>query len=756
MKAKITRRGFLKAGGAGAVATAVIPGEDGSLRAAQTVNLTTGVRPDFEDYATIEAYADGVPVYSLGNIVFLYGVSPDVLPDVVMQNGNTNPKIKIKPKKSWDIKDNPFGATMPEPGPRTMWNDCEPALPIHLIDGDPNTMWCSFGSQIPDARAEWIRIDLPEETSVTAVVLVCSQDFAGTARWEAGKLRDRQEFHKWAGKALPNELTIQVSRDAWHWETVYESKTFSGNESGPAEIVAEPTPQNSNQPRFLEGLPGGTIIEFAAHRAKQILITGRNFKRRLDKYVGYAFSLGGVEVWDSKHRNLALISRGTGVTASSTAHLQDHDRLTQEILYEPLQYDLGLKYARVGADTGVYTWNYVERPMGTMKVDPIADQTVSNFHANGINVIMNLDVKAHFLYQGRKVDWKRARVYELNNIYYDFPGWCWDTPEMFEGYLRYVEFMVRHFKDRVAYFEIGNEWAGPSYVYSKTVFTIKKIYPQARIMVGVGRMSQFKGVLQQLIKEASPNDLRLLMPDAVGSHPNTQVDAGLTLDDLKNFYWEENRQAIKDCNALGYKGIYMASEVYSWVMYPPGPRALDPDEPRLSYYYGDSEMVRAKYVAQNLVGHAGLNMLAFVCNTYFTASSVGQSLLGVTVPSQTLTGAQPGSAYYTFRTLCTVLEGWKARDFPINFSGAGPFTVFTFQRGEGEMMVAATIPGDTTDGIVETASDVTVPKVRAKEAWVIDVLNGTEQKLTFNSNGEETTFKGILIKDYPTLIRMTK
>ena len=72
------------------------------------------------------------------------------------------------------------------------------------------------------------------------------------------------------------------------------------------------------------------------------------------------------------------------------------------------------------------------------------------------------------------------------------------------------------------------------------------------------------------------------------------------------------------------------------------------------------------------------------------------------------------------------------------------------------MMVAATIPGDTTDGIVETASDVTVPKVRAKEAWVIDVLNGTEQKLTFNSNGEETTFKGILIKDYPTLIRMTK
>jgi len=272
----------------------------------------------------------------------------------------------------------------------------------------------------------------------------------------------------------------------------------------------------------------------------------------------------------------------------------------------------------------------------------------------------------------------------------------------------------------------------------------------------VARMSQFKGVLQQLIKENKPADLELLMPDAVGAHPNTRVDAGLTLDDLKNFYWEENRQAIKDCQALGHKGIYIASEVYSWTIYPPGPRTLDPDEPRYSYYYGDSETVRAKYLAQNLVGHAGLNMLAFICNTYYTASSVGQSLLGVTVPSQTLTCAQPGSAYYAFRTLCTVLEGWTGAEFPIAFSSARPFTTFTFQRGEDELMVAPTIPGDTTDGIVETATDVTLPNVTAKRAWIIDVLNGTEQELHFSADGGSTTFKGLLIKDYPTLIRIHK
>ena len=69
-------------------------------------------------------------------------------------------------------------------------------------------------------------------------------------------------------------------------------------------------------------------------------------------------------------------------------------------------------------------------------------------------------------------------------------------------------------------------------------------------------------------------------------------------------------------------------------------------------------------------------------------------------------------------------------------------------------MVAAWIPGNTTDSIVETKSDVTLPGVQAKETWVIDVLNGTEQKLIVTSDGGGTVFKGMMIKDYPTLIRV--
>jgi hypothetical protein len=57
---------------------------------------------------------------------------------------------------------------------------------------------------------------------------------------------------------------------------------------------------------------------------------------------------------------------------------------------------------------------------------------------------------------------------------------------------------------------------------------------------------------------------------------------------------------------------------------------------------------------------------------------------------------------------------------------------------------------------VDAKSDVTLPGVRAEEAWVIDVFNGTEQKLVLNQEGSDTVLKDMRIKDYPTLIRVRR
>ena len=393
--------------------------------------------PSFEDYATIEARTDGVPVYSLGNLTYIYGVSPDYFPDAVIQTGNVRPKVKIKPKKSWEIESNGFGAYPAQPSVRTAKRDSQPFLPIHLIDGDPDTAWASYGGFAPDVREEWIRIDLPRESAVASVVLVCSQHFAmgncdnviyDTMTYKKGTLTDWMGIHRWGGRALPRRLKIEVSSDAWHWETVYETNDFQGNEKGE------------------------TVVSFEPHEAKQIRVTAGEFPRILDKYIGYGFSLGEMEVRDPKGTNLALVSRGAGVSVSSTSYLMNHDRITQQTCFAPVLYDLGLKWIVLCSDEGLQTWHNVELERGRLEVDPAFDAMVTDLNRRGLKVILGVDVKANPVYQGRKLNWTEARYRQINNDYYDCPGWVFDYPEMWEPYLHYIKFMAEHFKGRVAYY----------------------------------------------------------------------------------------------------------------------------------------------------------------------------------------------------------------------------------------------------------------------------------------------------------------
>jgi len=66
------------------------------------------------------------------------------------------------------------------------------------------------------------------------------------------------------------------------------------------------------------------------------------------------------------------------------------------------------------------------------------------------------------------------------------------------------------------------------------------------------------------------------------------------------------------------------------------------------------------------------------------------------------------------------------------------------------------LPGDITNGLVESKSDVTLPMPDVESTWVVDALNGTEQELIFRRDYQHTVFEGVLIKDYFTLIRLKR
>ncbi len=688
---------------------------------------------NIEDYATIEAYVgpDEVPVYAFG-YTFVYGSGPDLLPSGNLQEENTHPISKFKLKKSWEITSNYCGST-PAREPKTMWNDDQPLLPIHLIDGDTETVWSSRGMTAPGVQPEWIRIDLPKENVVAGIALVCSTK------------GPHADPHQRIGKSLPGHLTIKVSVNGKDWDTAYENSRFSDPDSG------------------------SSMIKFEPRRAKMIWVIGDDFKRVCNW--GRAFSIGEIKVLDPSDVNLALVSRGASVQVSTTYYGYGMDRFTQEMLW-PIQYDLGFKWTRVGYDIGLYLWSYVEREKGVLRIDPKADEAVTEAHKNGVNVILCLD-KGNWLYHAppRKTGWRRNRVFEMMETYYDHQGWPHESKAMLEGYHRYVEYMARHFSGRVAFYEICNEWSHSIGIQNylkllpRTIEIIKRADPQARIMLGsvnpyrgedrtiddmggqrVGGID--KQAILECLKGGEPKIATLI--DAVGWHPWYQADP--STQRFRN-YRKDFASFKEQCAQLGFDGTYVASE-WSWMAPYPRPKEDESDWPVENW---TSEMQKAKYCAQLMTAHSGMGVVSLY-NETFQSGRIERDvtlLRNSTFQVDPITPPQPQPVYYVLRNISSVLDGYEPVDFPAQINSATEVEIYTFQRGDHERMVAAWIPGKTVDGISFIRADLKLPETLLKNATIYDIFNGNQQTLDFSFEENTSILRGIRIKDYPVFVEYT-
>jgi len=669
-----------------------------------------------EDYATVEAYDSGHPVYAFG-YTYVYGVSPDFTTSDTLQQSNTAAITKFVPRKSWEILSNRCGST-PAREPKTAWNDDQPLLPVHLIDGDPDTIWCSRGMIRPDTQPAWIRIDLPRDEVIARVILRCVPK---------NTYKDVN-----LGRALPDRLEIRLSTNGHDWTTAFQRDSAISPEADQEEILLTPT------------------------SAKVIWILADGLPRVGE--IGRAFSLAGVELHNPEGLNLALVSRGAGIQVSSTYFGFGMDRFTQDMLW-PLQYDLGFKWTRVGYDIGLFLWSYVEREKGVLQIDPRADAAITEAHANGLQVILCLD-KGNCLYQDppRKTDWRRARVYEMMDTYSDHPGWPSDSDAQMDGYLRYVEYMVRHFKGRVAFYEIGNEWVETigvdSYteIVRRTVPVIKATDPNAAIMLGSVEVT-VQGIdadaILACLEQCGPELVQKL--DAVGFHPWYHPD--VTGEPYRNY--RSSFTAFKTaCEKLGFQGEYIASE---WAFFAAYPRPEGEEiVPQLLHKHWGTELQKAKYCAQLMTAHAGLGIISLFNETFQTARLERDVTLlrNSSFQCDPITPSQPQAAYYTLRSISTILDGFEPATWAMELDFPGEIECYTFANLSGERLAALWLPGEARDPGIEHPCSVRVPGMAGQTAKLIDSLNGTEQNAI--AEQEETTLilRGVLVRDYPVFVRI--
>jgi len=688
-------------------------------------------RSSVSETPQVQAKCNGVPIKRFG-FCWVLGEAPDLVDDVPLQVGNTAPRTKVHPNDSSRIGRNYLGVTTTRM-PRSTENDYLPVEAIHLIDGDVQTCWLSRGQSQPDAQPVWIRIDLPVESSIERVVLrkrPPAEQKRGTQGWVPA--RDAVEV----GRGLPATLTIKTSRDSREWTTVFD---------GPTGDTAEKLDY---------------AFRFAPQPAKQVWITAG--KLPLVENILYAFSIAEVEVCDSAGRNVALATRGAGITVNSTHHSPGIELASQR-WYWPLHYDAGFKWARIGYHDDPINWHWVEKQKGVLAIDPETDAAVTELAANGVSIVMSLGF-GNRLYSG-PASRPLPQLWEWN---YDMPAPP-TTPEALAAWTRYVEFMVKHFRDRVQHFEIWNEWniscywgAAPSAehylaVARAAIPVIRKHAPQAKIMMGswagfphgisTWTPAQRAEKEKQLIYLAATRALAGEV-DEIGWHPFYQTDPerlrGYTADVRSLQQW------LRDA---GFRGHCMVTEWNYSALYPP----MAEFEAKRAWCGGfrATELEKAKYVAQVFTRHTGLGLESFFCEMYFPYfAMLDLSLLRRSFDADPISPLQPQAAYYVTRNLATMLDGLEPGDLPFELVGA-PSNVeaFALAGAEGPALTLW-LGGHAKDRCEGVPVAVRIKRPYAK-AIGYDPLNGVRQELRVERNSNATQLTGVVVRDWPLVIRLT-
>ena len=348
-------------------------------------------------------------------------------------------------------------------------------------------------------------------------------------------------------------------------------------------------------------------------------------------------------------------------------------------------------------------------------VDPQHDQTFTIAADNGVAITYTL------------VFWDK----ESPDVREILSGSRFNSEDQVLRYLDFTRFIVGHFKDRVKYIEIWNEpniqVPGQHIAVEDYIELIRRVapvirgeFPEARIQVG-GTSGLYHTDSREYLFSILESDVMPLV-DAVSWHPLF----GESPENEAEYYYSYPSivREIKDiASSHGFHGEYMADEVTWWV------HGQENDAP---WRYTNAQA--AKYYARAVVQHLGMDVS--VCPG-------GISERPVIFPA--------------IRNLCTIMAGHEAIDMPveidIEYDGPGAYCAFRYPNGDRILAV-------WTDGVAQdedpgVPATIIFPGLIAGTVTGIDVLHGFEQELAFETEGDGTIVRDLLVKDYPILIRLS-
>ncbi len=641
----------------------------------------------------VAAVVDGYKVYKYGEFD-IYEVSPTYDEELTIQMGNRNAWRKLKPKKSWEIASNLLGLT-PTRAPSSRAPEWEPYATVFFADGNPATAGfagCPVGD--PSITRAWVRIDFPRPVKVSSVRIVSRPD----------------------GVGMPADFDIRAfSWDLWQTNTEAEKQTWKtvwASNGGGEKLVDE---IGTTAPAVYEPSADGDsdkrremTCRFDPIEVREIWLTSPD-----DVY------LGSIEVYDENGQNVALISKGCGVTVSAEQHLFWLSEQTQAALWQ-MQYDLGIKWIRENYYLTPLLPPFVTRD-GKYEVDPYCDALITQAKERGIEVCLTISAPAE--------------------------------PE-------YYRFFVQHFRDRVRYFEIFNEFynqdcpAGTveeeSSRYVELALPVAKIIreeaPNAQIILGGPCPLVADWILACLQKGMAP------YVDVLSWHPYSfpiDTDDDYAPEELDRprspwapeevrTYADSVRYLKTEAAKLGFHGTLMANESGAYAI----------------HAHRTSQLIAAKYLARSAVLHTSLGIPMFWNETISLLRPAWQPFWNPAQPE-----LKPAYSYYILRTLCTLLDG-ATRETRVAEPEAriDKLETYGFALPGNAKLVAMWIKEKSRKNRFDDYAGVTTSVSISAEAPSgvvgIDLLNGREQDVSFSVSGGRVIVPGLVIRDYPLFVRL--
>ena len=422
----------------------------------------------------------------------------------------------------------------------------------------------------------------------------------------------------------------------------------------------------------------------------------------------------------------------------------EYDHLLESVLSR------GLSWVRLSNWQSPLSWQEVLQADGSFAIPDDCDSFITELAEAGVEMILVLSAGAGLggpEYDSLGWEFGTPGNGALGN---QEPEWWFRTSRERDQFCKYARFMVEHFKGRIAYYEIWNEpdsGGNPGdprggvrlndYVklVAQAAPAIHAVDDNARVVAGaVGRLYDEDGEwLLDVLRSGVAS-----VADAVSWHPfygeSPVLYSGEYESHPEPFYWRDYpfkaRAFAQAAAELGFQGEFLAEEMV-WRT------AVDENEGEPPVY---TSVQAAKYMARASLMHLGLGFI---------------SKVGTQIPFPDVTRGLP--QYYVIRHLSAVLSDHAAIDMPvgIDVDYDGPVAYCSFRYPNGDRMLAVWTDGVAEDEDPGIPATITFPSLAAGSVTGIDVLHGFEQELIFEIDGEDTSVRDLLVKDYPILIRLS-